>query len=276
MSASRKKTVVDAQVDGAQRLFRCILTAYPQTDALGAGLHRPGRRNCVLRLQALNHLLPIQPQTGDLFGGDIEVDDLVLRTDQVDLSGARDLENVGARLFGVVAQLTERKSVGRKGIDDPIDVAELVVEERPLHPRRQFGLDVGDLVADQNPGRADLGPAHVLIEVDEDRRLSGRRVAVGVIEVAKLLELALDPVGHLVDHLVDSGARPVGLDDHGLDGERRVFLAAKPLIRQDPADQRSKHQVPHERAVLERPFGQVEPGHWLASRILTAWPGDRL
>src|ERR1700730_6337271 len=114
------------------------------------------------------------------------------------------------------------------------------------------------------------------MEIDKDGRLSGRRIAVREIEVAELLELALDPIGHLVDHLVDRGAWPVRLDDHRLDGEGRVFFTAKVLIGQNPTDQRCEHQVPHERPMLERPFGQVESGHWLASKILTVWPGDKL
>ena len=121
-----------------------------------------------------------------------------------------------------------------------VDVAELVVEERPLNPGRQLRLDVGDLVADLSPrSPGTSGPRSVLMQVDEDGGLAGRRVAVGVIERAQLLELLLDPVGDLVEHLVDRGARPVGLDDHGLDGEGRIFFAAKLSIGEDARDQRT-------------------------------------
>ena len=56
------------------------------------------------------------------------------------------------------------------------------------------------------------------LQVDEDRGLAGRRVAAQVIEMRRLLELALEALGDLLERVVEGRAGPAGLHDHGLDG----------------------------------------------------------
>jgi hypothetical protein len=56
-----KETVIDAQIDGTERLFGGILAADSQAHALGAGLDCSRRCDRILRLQALDHRLPIEP-----------------------------------------------------------------------------------------------------------------------------------------------------------------------------------------------------------------------
>ncbi len=167
-----EETVIDAKIDAAQRLFGCVRAAHPKAHALRAGLHGSGRRNRVLRLEALNHRIPIETEPRDLLGRHVEVDDLVLGSDQIDLSGGRDLQDVGAGLFGVVAQLAKRQTVGREGVDDSIDFAELIVEEWSLYAGGKLRLYIGNLVANLNPDRTNGSAAHALAQVDEDRGLA--------------------------------------------------------------------------------------------------------
>ena len=82
----------------------------------------------------------------------------------------------------------------------------------------------------------------------------------------------------MLDHVARGRARPVGLDHHGLDGEGRVLLAAKPIIGQDARGQGQRHEVPNEGFALQRPFGEVETVHRFVSaskfsKTRTFWPG---
>ena len=69
-----------------------------------------------------------------------------------------------------------------------------------------------------------------VLQVDEDRGLARARVALQVIEVRRLLELALEAVGDLLERVADGGAGPGGLHHHGLDGEVRILAPAEPEV----------------------------------------------
>src|SRR5262249_20711080 len=127
-----------------------------------------------------------------------------------------------------------------------------------------------------HPGLFDVRAAYVLAQIDEDRRLAWRRVAVGEIERTQFLELALDAVCDLIEHLVHGRTRPVGLDDHGLDRERRILFTAELRVDAAASDQGRQHQVPDERAMPERPLRQIETGHEPASGMITDWPAAKL
>ena len=65
------------------------------------------------------------------------------------------------------------------------------------------------------------------LQVDEDRRDAGAGEAAQEVEVRRLLQRALEPLGDLLERVVDRRARPGGLHDHRLDDEGRVFVAAE-------------------------------------------------
>ena len=143
-----------------------------------------------------------------------------------------------------------REAVIGDAVDDAEDVAELVVEEGPDHALRQRGLDVADLLADLVPDVREVALGRRFLEVDEDRRLAGLRVALDVVEVRGLLELLFEPVRHLLERVGRGGARPGDLDDHGLHGEVGVLLAAEPLIGADAADDAEQHEEDDEGRLL--------------------------
>src|SRR5208337_2596987 len=54
--------------------------------------------------------------------------------------------------------------------------------------------------------------------------------------------------------------RPQSLDHHRFDGEIGVFLAAEVQIGHDARDHEDDHEIPDDRAVIERHCGKIELG----------------
>ena len=97
-------------------------------------VERAARLDRVLRLQRLQQLRNVEAHGGELLGGELEVDLLVLRADQIDLGNVGNAEQLAAQTLGMVAQLAMGKAVRGQGEDERIGVAELVIEERPSRP----------------------------------------------------------------------------------------------------------------------------------------------
>ena len=108
-----------------------------------------------------------------------------------------------------------------------------------------------------------------VLQVDEDRGLARGRVALQIVEVRRLLELAFEAVGDLLERVADRGARPCGLHHHGLDGEVRVLAAPEPEVGPDARDHDDEHEIGHKGTVPDRPFGEVETFHQTAPRSRT-------
>ena len=269
--AQPEEAVVDAEVDGPEAVLRAELAADAQAHALGPRLNDAGGRDGVLRLQGLDQGLRIDSEPGHLADGEVEPDLLVLGAEELHLADARHPQDVGAHALDVVAQLAEGQAVRREGVDVAEDVSELVVEEGSLDARREVACDVADVLAHLIEDLADGALVDGVLELHEDGGLARRRVALGVVERIDLLELLLDAVGDLVHRFLNRGAGPRSRNDHGLDGEGRILLPPQAAIGQDAGEQRHEHQEPHEGAMFERPFGQVEAG--LLRQVLGGDPG---
>ena len=126
-------------------------------DLLGPGIDGAAGLDGVLRLQRLYQLGNVEPHGGELLGGELQVDLLVLGADEIDLGNVRDAAQLAAQTLGMVAQLAMRKAVRGQGEDQRVGVAELVVEERALNSLRQRLLDVADLLARLIPEIRHLG-----------------------------------------------------------------------------------------------------------------------
>ena len=215
--AQPEKPVADAQIDGAEAFLGCECAADPEADPLRPRLHDAGRLNGILILQRLHKRVDIKSKRRDLPRRKIEIDRLVLGAKDLNLAEIWDIGDAGPDLLDVIAKLAEGQPVGREGIDIAEDIPELVVEAWRPHAGRQLILDVLDVLANliELPGRV---PGRVL-ESDEDRRLSRRRVAARVVEAIELLQFLLDGIGDLIDGLLDRRPRPLLLDHHRLDGE---------------------------------------------------------
>ena len=118
-------------------------------------------------------------------------------------------------------------------------------------------------------GRGDL-----VLQIDEQGRLAGAGLAADVVDLGNFLDLALQPLGHLRQRVVDARAGPDGVHDHRLDRDRRIFVAAEMDEGGDAGHHDRDHPVDDERAMPERPGREIEAVHCVAiRRRRTFWPG---
>ena len=186
--AETDRPPVGDEVDVPDVLLRVEGARDAQREGLRAGLDRPGRQDQVLRPERVRERRRVQAEAGELPGGELDEDGLVLGAEQLDLGDVRHLQQLRADALGVVAQLALAEAVGGEAVDDPEDVAEVVVEERPDDAGRQRVADVADVLAHLIPGVLDLLGGRGAEEVDEDHRHAGSREAAQEVEVRGLLE----------------------------------------------------------------------------------------
>src|SRR5271165_4898008 len=236
------------------------------------GLHHALRRDGVLGAEGGDQRGAVDPQASELLGRELHIDPLVLGPEDVDLRNVRQLEELLSDSVHIVPELTMSEPIGGKAVDDAVGVAELVVEAGADDALRQVVADVVDLLAHLIPDVRHLSRARRIFKIHEDRSLARGRVALQVVEVRRLLELALEPVGDLLERVADRGAGPPDLHHHGLDGEVGILAAAEPEVGPDARHDDDEHEIDHERTMPDRPFGEVEV-HQTAPRRRTFWPG---
>src|SRR5262249_57007177 len=106
------------------------------------------------------------------------------------------------------------------------------------------------------------------VDVDDGDPRFG--VALDVVEARRLLQLLLDPVGHLLHRVEGRGAGPHRLHDHGVDRELRILLAAELTVGHDARHPEDQHEEDHQRLVVDGPFGDVEALYWAATPVGSA------
>jgi hypothetical protein len=229
-----------------------------QVDAVRGGVDRATRGHRVLPRDAVEDLLRRDAERREL--GVVELDEDLLRllADDVDLVDVGHAQQLLADVLGAGLEIGEAHAFRGQHVERGIDVAVLVVEARPDHTGRQIAPDVADLLAHLVPQLLHLGRRRAVEEEDLDERHPRLRVALDAVEIGKLLELLLDPVGDLGLHFARGGAGPGRSDDHCLDGEGRVLGAPKVEIRIDPCPAEHDDHEQDERAVVDRPFRKIE------------------
>ena len=125
------------------------------------------------------------------------------------------------------SQFFAAEAVGRQRVDRAVDVAEVVVEDRPDDTLRAA------CATRMSPMRlrawyqlpATSRAASGVLQLQDGQRLAGLGVAERILSaVGHLLQRALDLVGDLLGHLLRAGAGPEGLHHHGAEGERRILV----------------------------------------------------
>ena len=134
--AQAKEAAVGAEVDRVETFFRRELARNADSDLFSSCVDGAARLDSVLCLQRRYEAGNVEAHGRELLGGELQVNLLVLRADEVDLGNVRNAQQLASQTLGMVAQLAVRKTVRGQGEDESIGVAELVIEERTLHALR--------------------------------------------------------------------------------------------------------------------------------------------
>ena len=235
MSPSRKVWPFARSSRLADLAHRIELPGHAQRHGMATGLDAAGAGDRVLRLQRRGDLLRVDAERGELLRRELDEDAVFLDAYQLRLCHIGEAQHLLAHALDVVAQLRVREAVGGEGVDRAEHVAELVVEERPQHLRRQRVADVVDLLAHLVPDRRHVLGRRGVEELEEDERLARARIAARPLVVGRLLQLPLDAVGDLAVDLLRRGARPERADHHGAEGEVGVLALPELEVRGNAA-----------------------------------------
>src|SRR5262245_46704714 len=138
---------------------------------------------------------------------------------------------------------------------------------------REAVAHVADALAYVVPDVRHFAGRRAALQVDEYGRAAWAGEAAQKIEVRGFLEGLLDAVRHLIECLLEGGAGPAGLHDHGAEGECRILVAAEAGIEQRARDQEHEHAIHDKGAMPQRPFREIESSHRADSRSRVFWPG---
>ena len=147
-----------------------------------------------------------------------------------------------AQTFGGLLQLRIVGAVAGHHVKDRIDVGEFVVDDRTEQSRRQFALDVDQLLAQQVEQIGHVLRRRRIAERDLHRRETRLGIGLHLLEIGKLLQLLLKGVGDLHLHFGRGRARPHRRDIDHFDREEGIFGAAKLLVGEEACDAERDHQ----------------------------------
>ena len=202
----------------SRRPFEAMLTARMSSsdsnapETRSASLSSPvcsdaGGADRVLRLQRGDQVGAIDAESGELLGGELDDDRLVLGAEDLDLGHIGHAQQPRADVLDIIAQLAVREPVGGEAVDDPEGVAELVVEAGPDDAGRQRMAHVADALADVIPDVGHLAGRRAPLQGDEDGGDAGAGEAAQEVEIRRFLERALDPLRHLVERVLAGSRR---------------------------------------------------------------------
>ena len=254
-----EEPVADAQVHRRDGVGIVELPVDADQNAFRPRFNHARGRDGVLIGQRGHDLFLVQAKGCQTRGREFQIDFLVLFAQQFDLARQWQRLHQIADIIHAVAQFARGEAVRREGIDIAEHVAEIVVELEAREFLREFRANVRHHLADALPDLGDMLAANGLVQFDIDDRLPRHGDRAGKVQLVQFLQLLLDPLGDLIQRLVNRGAGQGRADHHHLDGEVRVFLAPQIGIGNRPRQHRHDQQEPHKAAMFQRPVGQIEP-----------------
>ena len=200
----------------------------------------------------------VQAQRGQTALRDFDEQLFVLHAEQFDLVDIFDLQQL---LAGIVSQALEfgiAVPIALQGVDDPVHIAEIVVEEGPHHPLGQGGPHVVDFFAHRVPGLGHISGLGAVFHLEDDLRFTRLGIAADFVGMGHLLQGFFQLVGHLLGHLLGCGPWPVSPHHHCTEGKRGVFILPQLKVGGNAQQHQHHHQVAGQRGMLQRPARQVE------------------
>jgi len=249
---------------GAQVFNGVELPLHAHLQLVGRRLHHAGTLHRVLLAELRQHLVHVEAELCQALLRDFDVQLFILHAKELHLGHVGHAQQLLAHVVGKGLGFGQAEAFGLQRVDHAIDIAKIVVEERPLHALRQGEPHIADLLAHGVPDARHLVRFGRILDLENDLRLARLRIAADLVGVLHFLQRALDLVGHLLGHLLRRGARPVGAHHHGTESEGRVFVLPELKVGQNTHQQQHHHQVAGQRRVVQRPLREVEPGCGLA------------
>src|SRR3981189_2735670 len=173
---------------------------------------------------------------------EFDEDSLVLDAIEIDLGDAGYLQPTLAHAFGGLLQLRVVGAIAGHRIENGIDVAEFVVDDRAEQIGRKLALYVSDLLPQQIEQIRHVLWRRRILERDLHRSERRLRIGLHLFEVRQFLQLLLDGIGDLGLHLRSLSSRPDRRDVHNLDGKEGILRAAKPLVREEAGGAQRNHK----------------------------------
>ncbi len=244
----------------AQLLERTELSRHAHLHRVQRRLHDACALDGVLLVQLRQHLVHVQSELGQAPLRDLDIDPLVLDTEQLDLVHVGHAQQLLAHAIGEGLEFRVAEAIGLQRVDHTVHVAEFVVEIRPAHTGRQAGGHVTDPLAHGVPrvGHS-IGPGRVP-QLEQDQRLTGLGIAANLVRAGHLLQGALDLVGHLLGDLLRGRTRPEHPHHHDPERERRILVLSELEIGGRSQHHQHHHQVARQCDVLQGPPGEIEAG----------------
>ena len=199
------------------------ITADAQLHALGRGLKKTCGRYRVLFLKGLLHGRQRQAQGRQFQVGQFDPDLFILQAEQLHLAHILNPLQLDLDAVGVVLEHRVVVTFATQAVDIAEGGAEFIVEKRPLHVRRQGMANVADFFAHLIPQVRDVRRVHGVAGHKGHLRLARPGKRNNALVFAGLHQLLFDALGDLTRHFFGGRTRPQGTNDHGLEGERRVF-----------------------------------------------------
>ncbi len=235
-------------------------------DALVANRHIPRRYRGVLLRQDVVDVGDGHAEGGRVFARDLHEDRLRQRAVDGHLGDAVDLQQVLLQGLGVTAELGGRVAVAGEKVIEPVNVAEIVIDNRGSGPGRQRLLGVVDLVPKLRPDQLQIGLGLGELILDVDRELGDVRRGnrLDAVDLLQLADLALQRVGDFLCHFDGACAGVLHDDLRRADREFRILEAGHVLVGVPAAHDRQKDDddakdgVPY--AELGQVHGSVGPG----------------
>ena len=196
---------------------------------------------------------------------ELDEDLLVLHAVEVDLDGARHLEEPLPEPLRHRLELRVVGALAGEHVEDRVDVAVLVVDVRADEVARQLGPQIAELLAQLIEELRHLLRRRVVAEHDLHRREGGLGVGLHPVEIGQLLQLLLDPVRDLVLHLLCGRTGPDCGHDRDLDGKVRVLRPPEPREGERACDPEAEDKEQDERGLMDRPLREVEASHLVFS-----------
>ena len=152
----------------------------------------------VLCLQRRAQGRTVDTQRCQLLHRELDEDLFILGAQDFDFRDVWNAQKLRAHGFDIVAKLPMREPVGREAVDSAEGIAKIVVETRADSACGQSVADITDALAHVIPDVRHFPCGRLSLQVDEDCRDAGACKAAQKVEPRCLLQLALEPLGHLL------------------------------------------------------------------------------